>query len=79
MLLREIGHNNEGFVLFTGKIGDWRNTFTEEQIGLFDTVYSYQMQDCPLTFMWECPPESCGGGGGGQASGDQDRALSSNT
>uniref|UniRef100_A0A8C7S977 Sulfotransferase n=1 Tax=Oncorhynchus mykiss TaxID=8022 RepID=A0A8C7S977_ONCMY len=50
-------------------IGDWRNTFTEEQIGIFDTVYSYQMKDCPLTFMWECPPESCGEGGGGQASG----------
>ena len=50
-----MGHNNEDLVLFAGKIGDWRNTFREDQICLFDTVYSYQMQDCPLTFLWECP------------------------
>ncbi|XP_024274559.2 sulfotransferase 2B1 [Oncorhynchus tshawytscha] len=72
---KEIMDHSKGKFMRKGKIGDWRNTFTEEQIGIFDTVYSYQMKDCPLTFMWECPPESCGGGGGGQASGDQDRAL----
>lgn len=57
MLWREIGHNNEDLVLFAGKIGDWRNTFTEDQICFFDTVYSQQMQGCPLTFLWECPEE----------------------
>ncbi|XP_024275289.2 sulfotransferase 2B1-like [Oncorhynchus tshawytscha] len=72
---KEIIDHSKSKFMRKGKIGDWRNTFSEEQIGIFDTVYSYQMKDCPLTFMWECPPESCGGGGGGQASGDQDRAL----
>ncbi|XP_038855163.1 sulfotransferase 2B1-like [Salvelinus namaycush] len=75
LIPKEIMDHSKGKFMRKGKIGDWRNTFTEEQIGLFDTVYSYQMQDCPLTFMWECSPESCGGGGGGQASGDQDGAL----
>nr|XP_046190735.1 sulfotransferase 1B1-like [Oncorhynchus gorbuscha] len=71
---KEIMDHSKGKFMRKGIIGDWRNTFTEEQIGIFDTVYSYQMKDCPLTFMWECPPESCWGGGG-QVSGDQDRAL----
>uniref|UniRef100_A0A8C8CFC9 Sulfotransferase n=1 Tax=Oncorhynchus tshawytscha TaxID=74940 RepID=A0A8C8CFC9_ONCTS len=50
---KEIIDHSKSKFMRKGKIGDWRNTFSEEQIGIFDTVYSYQMKDCPLTFMWE--------------------------
>ncbi|KAK6294655.1 hypothetical protein J4Q44_G00354850 [Coregonus suidteri] len=55
LIPQEIMDHSKGKFMRKGKIGDWRNTFTEEQIGCFDTVYSCQMQDCPLTFLWECP------------------------
>ncbi|KAJ7986032.1 hypothetical protein DPEC_G00346610 [Dallia pectoralis] len=49
----EIMDHSKGHFMRKGKIGDWRNTFTEVQIDHFDNVYSSQMQNCPITFLSE--------------------------
>ncbi|XP_010903144.1 sulfotransferase family 5A, member 1 [Esox lucius] len=58
LIPNEIMDHSKGHFMRKGKIGDWRNTFTEEQIGRFDNVYNSLMQNCPLTFLYECPPNS---------------------
>lgn len=37
---------------YLGKIGDWKNTLTEEQDQLFDSVFRSKMKDCALEFVW---------------------------
>ncbi|KAI3377577.1 hypothetical protein L3Q82_008744, partial [Scortum barcoo] len=36
-----------------GKVGDWKNMFTEEQNQYFKSVFKSKMQDCTLEFVWE--------------------------
>lgn len=54
---QDIMDHNKGTFMRKGKIGDWRNTFSEEQSRQFDTVYSSKMKDCHLNFLWEGPAE----------------------
>lgn len=37
----------------SGKTGDWKNMFTEEQNQCFESVYKSKMQGCTLKFVWE--------------------------
>ena len=37
----------------TGKIGDWKNTFTVAQSALFDKIYALKMQGTGLEFDFE--------------------------
>lgn len=37
-----------------GKVGDWKNMFTEEDSRKFETVFtSKMMENCTLEFVWE--------------------------
>lgn len=38
---------------FAGQVGDWVNTFSQEQSHNFDVVYASKMADSMLTFVWE--------------------------
>ncbi|XP_075876644.1 sulfotransferase family 5A, member 1 [Nelusetta ayraudi] len=48
----EIMDHNKGAFMRKGKIGDWKNTFTEEQDQLFDSVFRSKMKGCALEFVW---------------------------
>lgn len=37
----------------SGKIGDWKNMFTEEQNQYFRSVFKSKMQNCTLEFVWD--------------------------
>ncbi|KAI2662250.1 Sulfotransferase 2B1 [Labeo rohita] len=58
LIPQEIMDHSKGKFMRKGKVGDWMNTFTEEQSRLVDDVYSSQMADSSLLFKWECPEES---------------------
>ena len=36
----------------SGKVGDWKNTFTVAQNEAFDAEYDKQMKDCKITVKW---------------------------
>uniref|UniRef100_A0A8C1YBW5 Sulfotransferase n=1 Tax=Cyprinus carpio TaxID=7962 RepID=A0A8C1YBW5_CYPCA len=46
------------FLKGAGKVGDWKNIFSEDQSRLVDDVYSSQMADSSLLFKWEWPEET---------------------
>lgn len=50
---QEIMDHSKGSFMRKGKIGDWKNMFTEEQNEYFNCVYKSKMKDCTLEFMWE--------------------------
>ncbi|XP_026122148.1 sulfotransferase family 5A, member 1 isoform X2 [Carassius auratus] len=58
LIPQEIMDHSKGKFMRKGKVGDWKNTFTEEQSRLVDDVYSSQMTDSSLLFKWECPEKS---------------------
>ncbi|KAM3877053.1 sulfotransferase family 5A, member 1 [Diretmus argenteus] len=51
----EIMDHSRGSFMRKGKIGDWKNIFTEEQNTYFERVFRSRMQDCPLKIVWEWP------------------------
>ncbi|XP_070765935.1 sulfotransferase family 5A, member 1 [Enoplosus armatus] len=53
MVPEEIMDHSKGSFMRTGKIGDWKNMFTEEQNQYFKSVFKSKMQDCTLEFVWE--------------------------
>ncbi|XP_076879580.1 sulfotransferase family 5A, member 1 [Brachyhypopomus gauderio] len=53
---QEIIDHTKGKFMRKGKIGDWVNTFSEEQRCIFDAVYTSRMADSSLKFVW-CVPE----------------------
>ncbi|XP_026071828.1 sulfotransferase family cytosolic 2B member 1-like [Carassius auratus] len=53
LIPQEIMDHSKGKFMRNGKIGDWKNVFTEEQSRLADDVYSSQMADSSLLFKWE--------------------------
>ncbi|XP_036400421.1 sulfotransferase family 5A, member 1 [Megalops cyprinoides] len=55
LIPEEIMDHTKGQFMRKGKIGDWRNTFTEEQNRNFDEVFKAEMQDSQLRFVWESP------------------------
>ncbi|XP_064193321.1 sulfotransferase family 5A, member 1 [Anguilla rostrata] len=50
----EIMDHSKGQFMRKGKIGDWKNMFTEEQSQRFDQVFESEMQSSQLRFVWEC-------------------------
>ncbi|KAG7468574.1 hypothetical protein MATL_G00144370 [Megalops atlanticus] len=55
LIPEEIMDHTKGQFMRKGKIGDWRNTFMEEQNRNFDEVFKAEMQDSQLRFVWESP------------------------
>lgn len=53
LVAEEIMDHKKGSFMRKGKIGDWKNMFTEEQNQYFEDVFKSKMQDCPLEFIWE--------------------------
>ncbi|XP_055072256.2 sulfotransferase family 5A, member 1 [Misgurnus anguillicaudatus] len=53
LIPQEIIDHSRGKFMRKGKIGDWKNNFTEEQSDRFDAVYSSQMGDSSLLFKWD--------------------------
>lgn len=49
---------NISLIFLTGQIGDWVNTFSQEQSLNFDVVYASKMADSKLTFLWEAKKSS---------------------
>ncbi|KTG42031.1 hypothetical protein cypCar_00021760 [Cyprinus carpio] len=58
LIPQEIMDHRKGKFMRKGKVGDWRNTFTEKQSRLVDDMYSSQMTDSSLLFKWECPEKT---------------------
>ncbi|KAM9860676.1 sulfotransferase family 5A, member 1 [Aulostomus maculatus] len=53
----EIMDHSRGSFMRRGKIGDWKNMFTEEQNQCFESVLKSKMHDCTLEFVWEEPDD----------------------
>ncbi|XP_026234193.1 sulfotransferase family 5A, member 1 [Anabas testudineus] len=53
LIAEEILDHSKGSFMRKGKIGDWKNTFTEEQSRYLESVLRSEMQDCNLEFVWE--------------------------
>ncbi|XP_071775629.2 sulfotransferase family 5A, member 1 [Centroberyx gerrardi] len=53
LIPEEIMDHNRGSFMRKGKIGDWKNMFTDEQNHFFESVFRSRMQDCSLKFVWE--------------------------
>uniref|UniRef100_UPI0037E86CE4 sulfotransferase family 5A, member 1 n=1 Tax=Semicossyphus pulcher TaxID=241346 RepID=UPI0037E86CE4 len=45
--------HDKGSFMRKGKIGDWKNMFTEEQSQHFNSVFKSKMQGCTLEFVWD--------------------------
>ncbi|XP_030621024.1 sulfotransferase family 5A, member 1 [Chanos chanos] len=58
LIPQEIMDHSKGKFMRKGKIGDWKNMFSEEQSRLFDAVLRTQLSESSLTFVWECAEES---------------------
>ncbi|XP_035387213.1 sulfotransferase family 5A, member 1 [Electrophorus electricus] len=56
LIPQEIMDHRKSKFMRKGKIGDWVNTFSEEQSCTFDAIYTSRMADSSLTFVW-CNPE----------------------
>ncbi|KAL3993080.1 guanylate cyclase soluble subunit alpha [Sarotherodon galilaeus] len=51
---QEIMDHSKGSFMRKGKVGDWKNMFTEEDNRQFETVFtSKMMENCTLEFVWE--------------------------
>ncbi|XP_028812688.1 sulfotransferase family 5A, member 1 [Denticeps clupeoides] len=50
---QDIVDHSQGKFMRKGKIGDWKNTFSDVQSHRLDTVFKAQMQNSGLTFIWE--------------------------
>ncbi|XP_073321269.1 sulfotransferase family 5A, member 1 [Pagrus major] len=53
LIAGEIMDHGKGSFMRKGKIGDWKNMFTEEQNQYFRSVFKSKMQNCTLEFVWE--------------------------
>ncbi|XP_018608065.1 sulfotransferase family 5A, member 1 [Scleropages formosus] len=53
----DIMDHSKGQFMRKGKIGDWRNMFTEEQNRRFEEVFSSKMVGSHLKFIWEAPQD----------------------
>ncbi|KAM7406029.1 hypothetical protein PAMP_000434 [Pampus punctatissimus] len=45
--------HSKGTFMRKGKIGDWKNIFTEEDNQYFESIFKSMMQGCTLEFVWE--------------------------
>ncbi|XP_030270867.1 sulfotransferase family 5A, member 1 [Sparus aurata] len=52
-IAEEIMDHSKGSFMRKGKIGDWKNMFTEEQNQYFRSVFKSKMQNCILEFVWD--------------------------
>ncbi|XP_069030065.1 sulfotransferase family 5A, member 1 [Embiotoca jacksoni] len=57
LIPEDIMDHSKGSFMRKGKIGDWKNMFTEEQNKYFENVFTSKLQDCTLEFVWEEPDE----------------------
>ncbi|KAM6980490.1 sulfotransferase family 5A, member 1 [Aplochiton taeniatus] len=55
LIPQDIMDHSKGAFMRKGEIGDWQNTFTEEQSRVFDAVYKSRMKDSTLHFWWKGP------------------------
>ncbi|XP_061620237.1 sulfotransferase family 5A, member 1 [Phyllopteryx taeniolatus] len=53
LIPHEILDHSKGSFMRSGKVGDWRNMFTEEQNEHFERVLMGKMQGCSVEFVWE--------------------------
>ncbi|XP_070689996.1 sulfotransferase family 5A, member 1 [Pempheris klunzingeri] len=53
LIPEEILDQSKGSFMRKGKVGDWKNMFTEEQNQNFKSVYNSKMQDSAVKFVWE--------------------------
>ncbi|CAJ1049798.1 sulfotransferase family 5A%2C member 1 [Xyrichtys novacula] len=53
MVAQEIMDHSKGSFMRKGKIGDWKNMFTEEQNQYFNNIFQSKMRDCALEPVWE--------------------------
>ncbi|XP_059212514.1 sulfotransferase family 5A, member 1 [Centropristis striata] len=53
LITEDILDHSKGSFLRKGKVGDWKNMFTEELNQYFDGVFKSKMEDCNLEFVWE--------------------------
>uniref|UniRef100_A0A8C1RNU8 Sulfotransferase n=1 Tax=Cyprinus carpio TaxID=7962 RepID=A0A8C1RNU8_CYPCA len=58
LIPQEIMDHSKSKFVRKGKVGDWKNIFSEDQSRLVDDVYSSQMADSSLLFKWEWPEET---------------------
>ncbi|XP_078113426.1 sulfotransferase family 5A, member 1 [Sander vitreus] len=49
----DIMDHSKGSFMRKGKIGDWKNMFTEELNQYFKNIFESKMEDCALEFVWE--------------------------
>ncbi|XP_061558267.1 sulfotransferase family 5A, member 1 [Phycodurus eques] len=52
LIPHEILDHSKGSFMRRGKVGDWRNMFTEEQNEHFERVLMGKMQGCSVEFVW---------------------------
>ncbi|KAK2853936.1 hypothetical protein Q5P01_006597 [Channa striata] len=57
LIPEEIVDHSKGSFMRKGKIGDWKNMFTEEQSQYLESVLKSKMQDCTLEFVWDVQDE----------------------
>ncbi|XP_061830776.1 sulfotransferase family 5A, member 1 [Nerophis lumbriciformis] len=50
---REIMDHSKGAFMRRGKVGDWKNLFTQEHNQHFDEVLQEKMHGCSVEFVWE--------------------------
>ncbi|XP_056268940.1 sulfotransferase family 5A, member 1 [Pseudoliparis swirei] len=53
LVSEEIMDHNKGSFMRKGKIGDWKNMFTEDLNQYFNSVLEYKMVDSTLEFAWD--------------------------
>ncbi|XP_054474089.1 sulfotransferase family 5A, member 1 isoform X2 [Anoplopoma fimbria] len=53
LVTEDIMDHNKGSFMRKGKIGDWKNMFTEELNQYFKSVFDSKMEDCILEFVWD--------------------------
>ncbi|XP_033485072.1 sulfotransferase family 5A, member 1 [Epinephelus lanceolatus] len=52
LVTEDIMDHSKGSFMRKGKIGDWKNMFTEEMNQYFSRVFKSKMEDCTLKFEW---------------------------
>ncbi|XP_076592839.1 sulfotransferase family 5A, member 1 [Chaetodon auriga] len=53
LIAEEIMDHSKGAFMRRGKIGDWKNMFTDEQNQYFTSIFKAKMHNCTLEFVWE--------------------------
>uniref|UniRef100_A0A3Q3XBV7 Sulfotransferase n=1 Tax=Mola mola TaxID=94237 RepID=A0A3Q3XBV7_MOLML len=53
LIAAEIMDHSKGSFMRNGKIGDWKNQFTQEQNQYFNSIFESKMENCTLEFVWE--------------------------